>query len=64
MEPKRLYKSRTDKKLLGVCGGIAQYFGIDSTLVRLACVLLFFAWGTGVLAYLLAALVMPAEPTC
>ena len=64
MEKKRLYKSLTDKKLLGVCGGIAEYFGIDSTLVRLAWVLLSLAWGAGILAYVLAALVMPTEPVC
>ncbi|MGM9661852.1 MAG: PspC domain-containing protein [Oscillospiraceae bacterium] len=64
MEPKRLYKSLTDKKLLGVCGGVAQYFGIDSTLVRLAWVLLSICWGAGILAYLLAALIIPTEPVC
>ena len=40
MEPKRLYKSRTDKKIDGVCGGIANYFGIDPTAVRLLWVVL------------------------
>ena len=41
MEPKRLYKSRTNRVLCGVCGGIGEYFGIDPTIVRLLCV---FAW--------------------
>lgn len=40
MEPKRLYKSRTNRVLCGVCGGIGEYFGIDPTIVRLLCVLL------------------------
>jgi len=59
---KRLYKSATDKKLLGVCGGIANYFNIDSTVVRLIMVVAFFCFGFGILAYLVAALVMPDEP--
>lgn len=59
---KRLYKSRTDRKIFGVCGGIAEYFGIDSTIVRLIAVILIFGFGTGVLAYLVAALVMSDEP--
>ncbi len=56
---KKLYKSETDRKIFGVCGGIAEYFGIDSTIVRLIWVLLVFGWGTGILAYIVAALVMP-----
>ena len=56
---KRLYKSQTDKKFCGVCGGIAEYFGIDSTLVRLIWALLIFCVGTGLLAYIVAALVLP-----
>lgn len=59
---KKLYKSSTDKKLCGVCGGIAEYFNIDSTIVRLALVLFCFAGGSGILAYIIAALVMPEEP--
>lgn len=61
-EPKKLYRSRRDRKLLGVCGGIAQYFGIDSTLVRLGLVLLVVVGGSGVLAYFIAALIMQEEP--
>jgi phage shock protein PspC (stress-responsive transcriptional regulator) len=57
---KKLYKSETDKKLCGVCGGIAEYFGIDSTIVRLALVLFFCAFGSGLLIYIIAAIVMPA----
>ena len=59
---KKLYKSNTDKKLCGVCGGIAEYFNIDSTIVRLIWVLGFFAVGTGLLAYIICALVMPDPP--
>lgn len=58
---KKLYKSATDKKIAGVCGGIAKYFGIDSTLVRLALVFLFLCCGFGFLAYIIAAIVMPNE---
>ena len=56
---KKLYKSLSDKKISGVCGGIAEYFEIDSTLVRLAWVVFTFLGGSGVLAYIVAALVMP-----
>ncbi|MBE5901389.1 MAG: PspC domain-containing protein [Lachnospiraceae bacterium] len=59
MEGKRLYKSNRDKKLAGVCGGIAEYFEIDSTIVRLAWVLFCCMGGSGLLAYIVAALVMP-----
>lgn len=60
---KKLYKSSTDKKICGVCGGIAKYFAIDSTLVRLALVVFSLLGGSGVLAYIICALVMPEEPT-
>lgn len=59
---KKLYKSRTDKKLCGVCGGIAEYFGIDSTMIRLGWVIAVCVFGTGILAYFLADLVMPDAP--
>ena len=58
MEPKRLCRASIDKKICGVCGGIAHYFGIDSTLVRLITVILVFAAGLSVWVYLIAALVM------
>ena len=58
---KKLYKSRTDKKLCGVCGGVAAYFNIDSTLVRLALVAFTLLGGSGILAYIIAAIVMPEE---
>lgn len=56
---KRLCLSGTDKKICGVCGGLAEYFKIDSTLIRLGFVLLIFGFGTGVFAYFIMALVMP-----
>lgn len=59
---KKLYRSKTDKKLAGVCGGLAQYFGIDSTLVRLAFVVFCLLGGSGVLVYIICALVMKEEP--
>ena len=59
---KKLYKSNTDKKICGVCGGLAEYFGMDSTVVRLILVLAVLFAGCGVLAYLIAALVMPQKP--
>lgn len=59
---KRLYRSNTDKMVAGVCGGIAEYFDIDPTLVRLGLVLFCTAGGSGFLAYLIAALVIPSSP--
>ena len=59
----KLYRSVTDKKLCGVCGGLGVYFDIDSTLVRLLWVLLgFISCGTALLAYLVCALVIPSQP--
>ena len=62
MNEKKLYKSSTDKKLAGVCGGIAEYFNIDSTLVRLGWVLFSLLGGSGLQAYIIAALIMPDRP--
>lgn len=59
---KRLYKSKTEKMVDGVCGGIAAYFDIDPTLVRLGWVLFCAAGGCGFIAYLIAAIVIPREP--
>ncbi|MBE5959809.1 MAG: PspC domain-containing protein [Lachnospiraceae bacterium] len=55
---KKLYKSHVDRKVCGVCGGIAEYINIDPTVVRLLWVLFAFT-GAGILAYIVAALVMP-----
>ena len=59
---KRLHKSESDKKLCGVCGGIAEYFDIDPTIVRLGWIIFCLAGGSGVLWYIIAALVMPEDP--
>ncbi|MFD0711957.1 PspC domain-containing protein [Paenibacillus sp. GCM10027626] len=60
----KLYRSRTDHKLSGLCGGLAKYFGIDATLIRLALVIAaFFSVGSVVIIYFLAALIVPKEPT-
>ncbi|MBP3664644.1 MAG: PspC domain-containing protein [Tyzzerella sp.] len=56
---KKLYKSNMDKKLCGVCGGIAEYFNIDPTLVRLGWVLFSALGGSGILAYIVAAIIIP-----
>jgi len=56
---KRLYRSKVDQKISGVCGGIAEYFEIDSTLVRLFWLVSVFALGTGVLLYIIAAILIP-----
>ena len=62
MEGKKLYKSNTDKKIAGVCGGIAEYFNIDATLVRLGWVVFSLLGGSGLLAYIIAAIIMPDQP--
>jgi len=59
---KKLYLSDTDKKLGGVCGGIAEYFNIDSTLVRLIWVIMTLFCGAGILAYIIAWAIMPRKP--
>ncbi len=59
---KKLYRSRTDRKISGVCGGIAAYFDIDPTIVRLLWLIAVFCAGGGVLAYLIAMIVVPKEP--
>ena len=56
---KKLCKSNTNKKICGVCGGIAEYLNADPPLIRLAFVIVALAAGSGILAYFLAALIMP-----
>ena len=58
---KRLYKSSTDKKVCGVCGGIANYFDVDPTVIRLIWVIFTLAGGSGLSAYIIAAIIMPDE---
>lgn len=59
---KKLYRSKTDKKLAGVCGGLAQYLNMDASVVRLIWILISIFAGAGLLAYLICALVIPEEP--
>lgn len=59
---KKLYRSRANKMISGVCGGIGEYFNIDPTIVRLVWALLSLAGGGGVLLYILASIIIPEEP--
>ena len=61
---KKLYRSRTDKMIGGVCGGIADYFNIDATLVRVLYVLIsvFSAAFPGILVYIIMLIIVPEEP--
>ncbi len=59
---KKLYKSRKNKMLAGVCGGIAEYFDVDSVLIRLIAVLFFFTGGATLIAYIVGMIVMPYPP--
>ena len=56
---KKLTRSRTDRKLAGVCGGIAEFFDVDVTVIRILWVLATFLSGSGLLAYIICALLMP-----
>ncbi len=56
---KKLYRSEQNKMIAGVCGGVAEYFEIDPTLVRLGFVVISLAGGSGILGYLVAALIIP-----
>lgn len=58
---KKLYRSNTNKKLCGVCGGLAEFLNIDPTIVRLIWALIVFCAGAGVLAYIVCALVIPEK---
>ena len=59
---KRLYRSRTDRKIAGVCGGLAAHFGMDPVIPRLIWVVFALAAGMGLLAYIICWLVIPLEP--
>ncbi len=62
MEPKRLFRSKMDRVLGGVCGGLGKYFNIDPVLVRVLWAVSFFVGGVGFLAYIIAWIIMPEEP--
>ena len=61
---RKLYRAEEGKMIAGVCAGLAEYFAIDPTLVRLAWVLFCALGGSGVLAYIVAALIIPRNPEC
>lgn len=61
-EGKRLYRSRTDRQIAGVCGGLAEYFDLDPLLVRILMVVFALVSGAGFLFYILAWLFIPEEP--
>ena len=62
MEPKRFYRSTTDKRIAGVAGGLAEYFAIDPLLVRLVFVILVLAGGGGLLLYIILWIITPERP--
>ena len=57
----RIHKSSRDKKISGVCGGIAEWLGVDPTIIRIAWAVLAFGWGPGILLYFICAFVLPEE---
>lgn len=59
---KKLYRSRTDKKVCGVCGGLAKYLNMDVSIMRIIALALVLFAGGGLLAYIICALVIPEEP--
>ena len=59
---KRLYRSRSNRMLFGVCGGLGEYLNVDPTVIRLIFVLAFLPGGPGLIAYLVLALLVPEEP--
>lgn len=62
MNKKKLYRSNNDKMLAGICGGIAEYFGWDSTLVRIATVALSFFYGIVIVLYIAGIFIIPTKP--
>ncbi len=58
---KKLYRSRTDRKIWGVCGGLAKYFDADPTIVRVIAIAAVFFTGSGIIAYIVMAIVVPLE---
>lgn len=61
MDSKKLYRSRRNQMIAGVCGGLGEFFHIDPTIIRLVWAILGFT-GSGLIAYILAAIIMPTEP--
>lgn len=61
MDSKKLYRSQHNKMIAGVCGGLGDFFNIDATIIRLVWAI-FCLSGAGIIAYILAAVIMPVEP--
>lgn len=61
MEPKKIFRSKYNRVLGGVCGGLGNYFNLDPVIIRVAWVVSFFALGVGFLAYLIAWIIIPEE---
>ena len=61
MTPKKLYRSSTDKVIAGICGGLAKYLEVDSTLIRVLFILLVFMGGSGILLYIILIFVIPLD---
>lgn len=62
MEAKRVYRSKTDRVIGGVCSGIGKYLGMDPVLLRVIWAVAFFVGGAGLLAYIIAWIIIPEEP--
>jgi phage shock protein C len=60
--PKKLYRSRTNKMIAGICGGLAEYMDADPTVIRLVAALLVLAGGLSIWAYLIAWIIIPEQP--
>ena len=60
-EAKRLYRSKKNKVLAGVCGGIAEYLNMDPVIIRLIWILISLAWGAGLLLYIIAWVIVPEK---
>jgi len=59
---KRLYRNKKDKIIGGVCGGIAEYLNVDPVIIRLLWIVASLIWGAGILAYLIAWVIIPKKP--
>lgn len=59
---KKLYRSRNNRLIAGICGGLAEYFNIDPIIVRLITLILVLSFGSGLVAYIIAWIVVPEEP--
>lgn len=58
---KKLYKSTKDKMIAGVCGGIAEYFDVDSSIIRIVAAILILLWGSGLILYIICACILPKD---